>query len=133
MEIEKLKEAYRKMGEARDLLAGGPFEYTLDELVSCYELLMSRFSPLKVGDRIELSKTPKITPETAPGWMSAKCFLVKGAEGTIVYAECGSNGFRYLVEFDNESWISSHDNEIHPITTSKGRYSFSENSLNKLT
>lgn len=126
MEIEKLKEAYRKMGEARDLLAGGPFDYTLNELVSCYELLMSRFSPFKVGDRIELSKTPKITPQTAPGWMSAKCFLIKGAKGTVVYAECGSIGFRYLIEFDNESWISSHDNEVRPIIRNKGRYNFSE-------
>jgi hypothetical protein len=78
--VRQLVEAYKEFSKLNVWDIG----WNLDQLVASYDLLMSRFAPFKVGDRVALAKTPNITQESAPGWMRSKHFLVKGAEGTVV-------------------------------------------------
>ena len=127
MDIEALKTAMKKMDEARRLLEGGPMNYTLDQLLASYELLMDRFAPHRVGDYVELARAPAISPES--GWHSSRHFLTEGAKGVIRTAECGDKGFRFGVAFNNESWL---DNNGQPQTVQRESiYTFSEEWLRR--
>jgi len=93
----------KKIEEGCRLLSSGPANYYLQEVVGAYNYLVNRFSPFKVGDRVELAETPEI--KECSGWWSSRHFLKTGEKCKIKEIECDSNGFRYFVEFDNESWI----------------------------
>lgn len=105
MDIEHVRKAADKLKEAMDLFGRGPLDYYLQELVAAHDLLMTRFAPFKVGDRVILTKTPNY--KSAPGWLNCAHFLVPGAAGVVVDAECGQSGFRFDVLFDDESWIDN--------------------------
>jgi len=105
VDIEHVRKAAHKLKEAMDLFGRGPLDYYLSELVAAHDLLISRFAPFKVGDRVRLTKVPDF--EKAPGWAPSKHFLVVGAHATVVNVECGSGGFRFDVLFDDESWIDT--------------------------
>ena len=109
MSSENIRRAAELMEQAHTLLARGPLAYYLTEMAAAHDLLMSRFSPLKVGDRVTLAKVPDY--ETAPGWQHCAHFLVVGATGVVKAAECGSRGFRFGVEFDDDSWIDNTGHE----------------------
>jgi len=79
---------------------------------------------------VKLAKTPDITPETAPGWMSCKHFLVKGAKGTVTEAGCGEGGFHFYVEFDDETFIHPVNNKPAK-PSSKHVFGFREESLTR--
>lgn len=105
MDIEHVRNAANKLKEAMDMFGRGPLDYYLRELVAAHDLLMSRFAPFQIGDRVKLLKSPDY--EKAPGWDKCKHFLVCGAAGVIVDATCGSSGFVFDVLFDDESWIDT--------------------------
>lgn len=107
MDIEDIKRAASLIKEAEGILAKGPLNYYLEEMAASYEMLMKRYAPFKVGDRVALSVTPNITRETACGWMGSKHFLKKASQGRVVTAECGLSGFTFGVEFDDETWIDA--------------------------
>ena len=88
-----------------DLFGRGPLDFFLRELVAAHDLLMSRYAPFKVGDRVVLTKAPDYVQ--APGWNGCEHFLVPGAAGTVVDTSCGERGFRFDVLFDDESWIDT--------------------------
>lgn len=100
MKVDTVRRAAVLMRQAADLLNGGPLEYYLTELAAAHDLLMDRFAPFKVGDRVKLTKSPD-----APGWTHCRHFLVPGALGTVMFAECGSRGFMFFITFDDDSWI----------------------------
>lgn len=127
MNIGPVKEAAKLMREAMSHLANGPLEFYLEEMAACYDLLMTRYAPFKVGDRVELSCTPNITPQTAHGWMACKHFLVEGSKGTVREATCGSGGFRFGIVFDDDSWID-RDGKRHPVA-SRGMFMFSDGEI----
>ena len=111
MDIKDIEEASKLMEKAHGLLSRGPLSFYLREMAGAYNVLMSRFCPFPIGTKVALSKTPKITPETSPGWMSCKHFLVAGAVGTVVEAGCGEEGFSFHVQFDDETYIHPHTKE----------------------
>jgi hypothetical protein len=108
IDIEHVREAAKKLQDAMNMLSRGPSGFYLEELVAAHDLLMGRFAPFKVGDRVRLLKAPDLKPVSAcqqHGWWHCRHFLVPGAAGVVREAECGSKGFRFGVVFDSESWI----------------------------
>lgn len=126
---DRVSKAALLMDEAHELLRKGPLSFYLREMSAAYELLMSRYAPFKVGDRVKLAKTPDITPEHAPGWMSCRHFLVQGAIATVSDARCGEGGFRFDVMFDGETWLDREGVE-RPISE-KHTFTFREASLER--
>ena len=100
MDVDKVRKAAKMMREAQDILSGGPLDYYLLELASAHDLLMTRYAPFKVGDRVRLKAAPEITESVRFGWLSHKTLLVAGAAGVVVTATCGSRGFMFGVMFD---------------------------------
>lgn len=116
MNIERVLEGAKKLREAMDLLSIGPLEHTLTCLLLAQDLLFTKYAPFKVGDRVELARTPVITEKVAFGWIGSKHFLVEGAVGVVRSLEVFSDGrLRVNVAFDNESWKSTRTDEVHPI------------------
>lgn len=108
MDIEHVHKAAEKLSEAMGMLGRGPLDYYLLELVAAHDMLMSRFAPFRVGDRVRLLKAPDMKPisDVQPhGWWRCRHFLVPGATGVVKTATCGTGGFSFGVEFDAESWI----------------------------
>lgn len=130
MDIEHIKKAAAMMREAMAILSSGPLDYYLTEMAAAHELLMSRYAPFKVGDRVELAVTPTINCKTSYGWLGSKHFLKKGAKGTVIDASCGTRGFCFGVMFDDESWISPIDKTVNLTEPDKRHiFYFDERSL----
>lgn len=70
-------------------------------------------APFKVGDRVRLTETPDINPETSWGWMCAKHFLVKGAVATVTSVDFREGKFNALCAFDDETW-KDDKGVLHP-------------------
>lgn len=85
-------------------------------------------SPFQKGGRVRLTKTPEINSKVSWGWLGAKHFLVKGAQGTIKTIDYQDGKFRVGVLFDNETWKSSLDNKTYPVKD-KSIFLFNEDSL----
>lgn len=100
MDIDKVRKAAALMREAQDLLSHGPLDFYLTEMAAAYDILMTRYAPFKVGDRVRLKDTPDINEAVRYGWLACKSLLVAGATGVIVRADCGSYGFFFGVVFD---------------------------------
>lgn len=128
MDIERIKTGAAKIREGMDLMAGGPLDYYLEQLAASYELLITRFAPFKVGERVELAHTPEISEKVAWGWLSGKHYLKAGTVGTVQEVSCGKGGFSFLVSFDDESWIHPHTKERQP-TPHEHHYGFKEHWL----
>ena len=62
-------------------------------------------SPIKVGARVRLTRTPDITVEKRWGWMGAKHFLVEGALAAVDEVDFSDGKFSAGLCFDDESWI----------------------------
>jgi hypothetical protein len=128
MDIDRLKDAVRQIEGGVNQLRSIGIGYTLDVLFAAHRLVVERFSPFKVGDRVALSKTPKIDKETAWGWLASKHFLVKGAQGIVRTVDLHSNGdLVFGVEFDDETWIDRDGNRR--TVDRKHAFSFREGSL----
>ena len=97
--LDGIKKAWKLIQAAEEALGQGPASFYFEELLASYDLLMSRFCPYKVGERVILRMTPIIENTHSPGWLPYKSFLVKGALGVICSAECGRDGFIFSVEF----------------------------------
>lgn len=125
--IEDVRRAAALMREAHGLLGRGPLDYYLIELAAAYDLLMTAYAPFKVGERVALTHTPEISEKVAWGWLGAKHFLKIGAQGTVKTSGCGTGGFTFGIEFDDDTWMDRNGDK-HPADT-KGVYNFSARSL----
>ena len=103
MDLDRVRKAAKMMREAQDLLSAGPLDFYLTEMAAAHELLMTRYAPFKVGDRVRLKAAPEITENVRPGWLGWKSLLVAAAAGTVVRADCGSRGFTFSVVFDADT------------------------------
>lgn len=124
--IDDFKLAIEKIREADRLLNKGPLSYTIEQLVACYDLLINKYAAFCLGDKVQLKITLTITEKTNHGWMGAKHFLVKGATGTIAEVGCNGKGFYYLVDFDDQTYISYGERKS---VSQHGLYHFKEESL----
>jgi hypothetical protein len=100
MDVDNVREAAKLMRKAQDMLAGGPLDYYLTEMAAAHDLLMTRYAPFKVGDRVRLKAAPEINEKVRFGWLGWKSLLLAGAPGVVVRADCGSRGFVFGVQFD---------------------------------
>lgn len=117
--INKVLEALRLHREAgllharaSHILASGPADFYYDKFDEYLKLLFSpRCAPFQPGDRVRLTKAPKIDKDNRPGWQHCKHFLVEGATGTVDSVDANAKGFNAAVKFDNESWTNSQTGE----------------------
>jgi hypothetical protein len=87
-------------------------------------------APFRVGDRVRLTKTPEITKEKAWGWLAAKHYLIKGAEGLVHEVDFHDGLFQASIFVDDETWIDS-EGEKHPCTE-KHLYCFWEGQIERV-
>ena len=124
---ERVREGITKLEEGMRILSSGPLPYTLQKLTAAQGLLLNRFAPFKVGDRVKLKRAPEILNEMH-GWWFCRHFLVKGATGTVRESDCTVEGqLVFDVEIDNQT---RHDlkGELVPLITPY-TYRFREESL----
>lgn len=105
------------------------FSFYMKELLHSYKLLLDKYAPFKVGDRVMLKKPPTIDDTHAPGWAGCKHFLIEGAKATVCEVSCGEGGFRFYLEFDGESYID-HEHMLHMVKD-KHSFCFGEDFLEK--
>jgi hypothetical protein len=91
-------------------------------------------APFAQGDRVELACTPDLG--RSPGWQKSAHFLVAGAKATVHSIRLDSLGWRVLVTFDDESWVSSWGKDAGKINrVEPGRrslYTFGASHLRKI-
>jgi hypothetical protein len=128
-----VREGFATLKKALDILGRGPFDFYVEKLTGCYDLLIKKYAPFKVGDRVELTETPTITKSEAWGWLSAKHFLVKGAIGKVVEVDVDGDGFTAYVQFEEDSWIEGRTGRVNPTpSTDRGNYGFRERWLRRI-
>ena len=100
-----------------EAIVSGDSKYYFEKLRHYYYGCMTA-SKFKEGDVVKLSKTPIINNENAPGWMSAKHFLIKGAIVTIrtidyYHINDGDSHkggyYRYGISFEDESYVTTKE------------------------
>jgi hypothetical protein len=111
---KEVKKALSLIDEGLNVLRRGPADWYVSRLVECYELLLNKYAPFRVGDRVVLTEAPDITERTAPGWMHSRHFLVKGAMGVVREVDVCARGFSGAIAFDDESWID-RDGKANPV------------------
>ena len=130
MDIAKVTRGADLLRQAMDTLNSGPLDFYLKELVAAHNLLMERFAPFKIGDKVRLTHTPVITEKVSYGWLGHKHFLVEGATGVVRDAGCGSRGFWFRVAFDEQSWIHYQTKERNLVPEDdRGLFTFGEHDL----
>ena len=84
----------------------------------------------KNNDKVKLKRAPIIDQYNNWGWLGQKHFLVEGATATVKDRSFYSGKFRYLLEFDNESYLDVVTKIIQPVDSEKrGQYLFLEDYL----
>ena len=127
MDNEKLLETAMRLETLQRDNGLTNFVDQLQQLIRAKDMLITRFSPLKVGDRAVLTKTPEITRDISPGWYGSKHFLVEGRGGVITDVEVYNGKFRYGFQPDNQTWIN-FDKKEAPLDRPH-QYSFFESWL----
>ena len=125
---KKIMEAVKKFDEGLNILSGGPADYYLGVIEDQQKMLFERFAPVKVGDRVVLTKTPNF--DKCGSWQFCKHWLKKGAKGIV--HEVGTSGTEFTVDiiFDDESWINDKG-KILPVEP-KHTYHFFEGEFKKI-
>jgi hypothetical protein len=122
--LDRWTEADKHITAVRDMFSNGPMTFCISEIVNCHKSLFDRFCPFKVGDRVQLAKTPKI--DGSSGWAGSKHFLKKGARAFIRERGYSEGQFTFVLVFDEDSWLDL-DQVIHKREGDrKGGYTFSE-------
>jgi hypothetical protein len=118
-DLSKFTESFDKA--IKEFSCMSDFKYAIENCKDLFE----RFAPCKIGDRVELTKTPDINPKDSWGWMDSKHFLIKGAVGTVKEVDFYHKKFKIGIEFDNETWKNTQTDEKKPVER-KHIYTFSE-------
>ena len=126
-DVESVRQGAKLIREGMAKLNNGPLDYYLTELTDCYQLLIDRFSPYKVGQRVMLKETPEISLEKSWGWMTGKHFLVKGSIAKVATISASGRGFSYGLHFEKETWIDREGKE-QPVDR-PGLYLFHEDAI----
>lgn len=90
-------------------------------------------APFKPGDRVQLTKTPRIDEKHAWGWLGAKHFMVKGARATVKYVDYSDGHFEAWVHFDDDSWLSFDGTKNVRKPEERYLYHLWETSIEKVT
>lgn len=128
-DIKKAYDAIRLIKEGVDQFYSYNFKYNLDKLLDCHELLLTKYAPFKINDKVVLTKTPDINEKDSWGWMHARHFLIKGAKGIVVEFDVSKRGFSAGVLFEEESWIDHRGVLTLYKPVERHQYWFHEDSL----
>jgi hypothetical protein len=123
-ELIKWVEAFEKLTNARI----PDIKYNLECANSLWEM-----APFKVGDRVQLAKTPDINKETSWGWLGAKHFLIKGALATVHSRQFYDAHFIFGLYFDNDSWLTPEGVKHMRLPKDRGLYMFRAESLSSVS
>lgn len=121
--IERMKAAVDHVIQARNIFANGPLDFYLETLIEHSEALLTRFSPLKVGQKAVITGHVKCEG----GWKGCEDTLKIGAVGTI--SEVAYSKGRFLFDFipDVETWRDSEG--VYHLSDNPHSYRLSENKL----
>jgi len=125
--VERMKTGVKHIQQAQDIFARGPLDYYLMKLVEHSEALLTRFAPIKKGDRAIIVK--KIKCEF--GWAGSEKNLEVGVEGTVVDVDYGDGGFMYIFVPDVQMYRDHEGN--YKDKTSKSSYGLREKYLHRST
>lgn len=112
--LERIQRGLKSIQDGFAVLSQGPAEYDLKCMLKATELLVTKYAPFKVGQRVELAATPIITKDKSYGWLHSKHFLVEGAQAVVASVDFDSEDLSFHVIFDDESWID-RDGKVNPI------------------
>lgn len=134
-DIVKMEHEVSELQRIASFLGSGDVIYHLRKHAAAYKAVLTHYARFKVGDRVQLAKTPNISEKNAPGWLGSQHLLVRGAPGTVVSADfslSGEGALRYGVQFDNES-VRAKDGTCYEVDPKKRHeYSFGEEWLEPL-
>jgi hypothetical protein len=71
-----------------------------------------KLSKYQVGQSCILNHTPPINHHTNWGWLSAKHFMISGAQCTIISRHFINGKFKYGVNFTEESYLDAKKNPV---------------------
>lgn len=125
--IERMKEGIKHIQQAQSIFARGPLDYYLVKLVEHSEALLTRFSPIKNGERAIIVR--KIKCEG--GWSGSEKNLAVGVEGLVVDVDFCEGGFVYTFVPDVQMYRDHEGN--YKEKTSKSSYCLREKYLCKVT
>ena len=129
---ETIKKANDMLEKVLEVGSNGPLDFYLNKINEYINVLFDRFAPFKVGDRVELIKTPIINEKESWGWLSSKHFLVKGALATVKDVDYEDGKFIVDVIFDEESWIDDKGKKRKIENKDKHTYCISEKSIRRV-
>jgi hypothetical protein len=121
--LDRMHEVVKHVRQAQDLMARGPLEYYFGKLVEHSDALLTKFSPIKEGERAVIVQQPKLTG----GWSGMEHTLYRGATGRVRSVDYCDGKFVFEFVPDAEYWIDSSGNK-QPVTT-RHSYSLSEKIL----
>lgn len=105
---DRVKEAVGHIRKARDLMANGPLDYYLEKLAEHSEALLTKFSPIKEGEKAVIVK--EIRCEN--GWRNCHKTLAVGAIGTVRDVDYDRGRFVFGFLPDKE-WWADHEGNWH--------------------
>jgi hypothetical protein len=107
--VAKMKEAVGYISKARDIFSSGPLDYYLAKLVEHSDALLTKFSPLKVGDHAVISSYI----ECKNGWIGSEKTLAVGQYGEVVDVDY-SNGIFWITFVPYNQWWRDRNGNYHP-------------------
>ena len=123
--VERMKCGVKHIQQAQEIFAMGPLDYYLVKLVEQSEALLTRFAPIKKGERAIIVK--KIKCEG--GWSGSEKNLEVGVEGTVVDVDYSDGGFVYTFVPDVQMYRDHEGN--YKDKTSKSSYCLREKYLHR--
>lgn len=124
--INTMKEILHHLDEAQKILNKGPLDYYFKKLIEHSEALLTKFSPIKIGDKAVIIK--KINCDG--GWKNCEKSLEIGSTGKVEDVDYINGEFKYTFIPDNQ-WYK-HDDGSYKELTRKYSYLLKESELAKV-
>lgn len=126
--VEFLAIGLKQIKEGFETLQRAEPSYSMDCLLNAREQLLTRYSPFKVGDRVQLVEDVKL--DRGSGWYHCRHFLKAGFTATVHSVSiANSGGLRFDLIFDDESWIDANG-VVRPVPAcNRHTMTFSENNI----
>lgn len=124
--VDRMKLGVKHIQKAQEIFSRGPLDYYLMKLVQHSEALLTRFSPIKTGERAIIVKPIKCEG----GWIGSEKNLAVGVEGTVIDVDYRDGKFFYDFVPDVQMYRDSEGN--YKDKTSKSSYCLSEKYLHRL-
>jgi hypothetical protein len=129
MDTQALRSGLENLQKAVRDLEGLQLPYQVGNLIAAYEMLVTRYAPLKVGQRACLVSDEGLNAVFAPGWVGCFHFIQVGAACRVEEVSVIGGKWRFLVTFEQESWMGD-DKQVHYVyDPNRHWFSFGEQHL----